>query len=308
MMFKLVKKIVLVAVLVFLGMTAYQAYAGKENSYWPWQWHHDLPHKPKLDLKVSSECHYFQNGVDVGCFNKNGKEFGNWEATDLDCRHKFFNFPDLKPGDYGEDTIDLTVTNGDACGTMKIEDILDRGNTCVEPETVSSLDNDCRNKKPGAKEMNGEMRESMEFQIWLDQGQTLGFQGKSDPGEGDNVFNENDTMMKDWESIEKGPKLFQLRKFLRTARQRHWNDCNKSDGDGDGKKCKNNICNGVAKDGRLIEGVTYYIGFAWRLPEETGNEAQTDSLKFDLRFTAKSNESCKPCQNTCQHCEDRCED
>ncbi|WP_440990697.1 SipW-dependent-type signal peptide-containing protein [Haloarchaeobius baliensis] len=31
-------------------------------------------------------------------------------------------------------------------------------------------------------------------------------------------------------------------------------------------------------------GLTYYIGFAWWLPRDVGNEAQTDSVSFDLGF------------------------
>jgi hypothetical protein len=297
------KKIIIFAILGFLGLTAYQAYAGNGNSYWPWNWHPDPPQNHKLDLKVSSVCHYYQNEQEVGCQN-DGKPFGNWEATDLNCKHKFFNFPDVKPGDHGEDTIDLTVENGDACADMTISDILDQGNKCVEPETKTKRDRDCWHKNPGIKEKDGEMRENIEFQIWLDQGRTLGFQGKSDPGEGDNVFNEKDALMMDWTSLEKCPKTFQLRKFLRTDRQKNWNDCERSDSDGDGSKCKDKICNGVARDGRLIEGVTYYLGFAWRFPAEVGNEAQTDSLKFDLKFTAKGNESCSPCKDHFDRCED----
>jgi hypothetical protein len=261
------------------------------------------PAKHKLDLKVSSVCHYFQDGVDVGCQN-NGQTFGNWPAQDLNCRSKFFNFNDLKPGDSGEDTIDLTVSGGEACGTMSIENILDRGNRCTEPETKMQNDRDCRHQNPGVKERDGEMRENLDVRIWLDQGRTLGFQGKSDPGEGDNIFNENDAMMMDWTNLKKCPKTFELRKFLRNDRQKFWNDCERFNPDGDGKKCKNKVCHGVARDGRLLEGVTYYIGFAWRLPPEAGNEVQTDSLKFDVKFTARDNASCQPCTRDWGRCED----
>src|SRR3990167_4747947 len=77
-----------------------------------------------LDLKVDSECHYFQNGVDVTCGN--GDQFGNWSESDLGV-HKFFNFDDIKPGDWGEDTISLHVIDNDAWGRFIIDGISDEG-------------------------------------------------------------------------------------------------------------------------------------------------------------------------------------
>ena len=215
------------ATLVFVSAAltcgaAYYSFAKPGNFFLPKS--KPEPQHRKLDLKVSSVCQF--NGALC-------QGFGNWEEADLNCRHKFFNFPDLKPGDYGEVTIDLTVTGGDACGEMTIKDILDRGNKCVEPETKTRIDRDCRGKNPGSKEKNGEMRESIEFQIWLDQGRILGFQGKTDPGEGDNIYNEKDALMMDWTSLRKCPKTFELRKFLRTNRQKYWNDCQNADGGSD---------------------------------------------------------------------------
>src|SRR3990167_5464912 len=63
-----------------------------------------------LDLKVDSECHYFQNGQDVGCSYLDGETvvpFGTWTSTDL-TQEQFFHFLDVKPGDWGENTISLT--------------------------------------------------------------------------------------------------------------------------------------------------------------------------------------------------------
>ena len=41
-----------------------------------------------------------------------------------------------------------------------------------------------------------------------------------------------------------------------------------------------------AEDGRMVGSVTYYWGLAWHIPEETGNEIQTDSLLADMVFSA----------------------
>src|SRR3989338_10415158 len=101
-----------------------------------------------IDIKVDSDCHYWnyvgdvegadENGyVDVGCgkVGANGVGVGQWSENDLeDGVHKFFSFNDLKPGDKGEDTISLHVYDNDAWGRvlMTLGGSLD--NTCTEPE------------------------------------------------------------------------------------------------------------------------------------------------------------------------------
>src|SRR4030042_2973010 len=57
-----------------------------------------------LDLKVSNTCHLFQ-GTDVDSCPTNL----SWTESDLGQGKVFFNFTDLKPGDYGESTIDFKV-------------------------------------------------------------------------------------------------------------------------------------------------------------------------------------------------------
>lgn len=275
----------------------------------------------KLDLLVGSQCHYYNydpqspgaiaNGdlagyVDVGCADK-GLPFGTWKESDLNCRNKFFNFSDIKPGDRGEDTISLKVSNDDGCGQMIFKSIKDSGNVCNEPE-VQANDPDCRNKTPGSREMKGELGAAMKFSLWLDQGRTPGFQGKNDQGEGDNVFNENDVLLSDWKSINKFSNVNEIRKHLRQARNAFFDVCKKADADGDGKKTKNNVCAGLSSDGRMIKDVVYYYGLAWRLPPETGNEVQTDGLGFDLSFSVKSNASCSACSGDSRECERRCGD
>lgn len=274
----------------------------------------------KIDLKIDSQCHYYNYDpsnanaisegelsglVDVGCFF-NGKSFGTWSETDLG-REKFFNFSDLKPGDRGEDTISLHATGGDGCGQIIFRNIKESGNECNEPETQSA-DPDCKNKAPGKKEMKGELREALEFSMWLDQGQTPGFQGTGDSGEGDNIFNEKDVLLFSWKNINKCPSVQQIRKHLRQARKLSFSECQVADPDGDGKNTKNGVCQGLPRDGRMIESTVYYYGLGWRLPKETDNEVQTDSLTFDLAFSVKSNQACSPCANQCYECDSRCED
>ena len=44
------------------------------------------------------------------------------------------------------------------------------------------------------------------------------------------------------------------------------------------------ICHGLAEDGRLVGGTTYYIGLAWEFPAEQNNSTQSDTLVFDMGF------------------------
>src|SRR3989338_1780407 len=80
-----------------------------------------------LDLLVDSECHYFQDDIDVTCGE--GDAFGNWTQTDLESGvHTFFNFDDIKPGDRGENTVSLHVVDNDAWGRFVISDVVDTDN------------------------------------------------------------------------------------------------------------------------------------------------------------------------------------
>src|SRR3990167_1862353 len=109
-----------------------------------------------IDLKVDSQCHYYQyvggqsgpNGdgyVDVGCTDPDETGpvvMGNWSETDLENGvHKFFSFNDLKPGDKGEDTISLHVYDNDAWGRINFNMRDNDDNGLTEPESdVDSTD------------------------------------------------------------------------------------------------------------------------------------------------------------------------
>jgi hypothetical protein len=300
---KMLKKISIAVLALGFLLAAYQASANFFG--YSWFWRKPLPPPPKIDLKVDSECHYWQNGVDAGCFDATGQPFGDWEERDLTVE-KFFNFADLKPGDRGEDTISLHVLNDDGCGDIVIRNVKQSGNLCNEPETESG-DCDCRGKKPGVKERQGELWKQMRFSLWLDQGSTPGFQGKSDPGEGNNIFDENDYMIEKNKRFIRFPGNISIRNNLRKVRFLNKDICNAADPDGDGKT-NYGPCHGLARDGRMVESATYYYGFSWELPESVGNAVQTDSLKFDLGFRVKSNSACSPCFNSCNTCEWHCND
>ncbi|MBN1168402.1 hypothetical protein JXA63_00775, partial [Candidatus Woesebacteria bacterium] len=74
----------------------------------------------KVDLKIDNESYY--NG------DFNGET--SWDSDDL-TDHKFFDFTDLKPGDWGEDTISITVEDNDAWLCADIDVTRDDDNTCT---------------------------------------------------------------------------------------------------------------------------------------------------------------------------------
>jgi len=214
-----------------------------------------------LDLKVDNTCYY--NKLADGqpnCPTPSPNPEGivtTWEQTDLGLRHKFFWFDDVKPGDYGEDTISLHVDN-DAWLRLLIVVRADEDVDCTGPESAVGivLDPECGapTPTPGA----GELQENLLFSMWLDQGVTPGFQGPEDLSECDNdrpgiadidqlepiIISEGpiDPQGETWELED-----FPLYPYLKA---------------GD-KAC---------------------FGVAWRLPSEVGNEVQTDRFLGDMTF------------------------
>jgi hypothetical protein len=106
-----------------------------------------------IDLKVDNESYY--NGL----FNENT----SWLATDLTIE-KFFDFDDVKPGDYGEDTISLHVDTNDSflCADVTLTSNNENGQT--EPETL--VDNT-------AGATDGELAQAVNFLWWADDGDNV---------------------------------------------------------------------------------------------------------------------------------------
>ncbi|MFC1722165.1 hypothetical protein ACFL0C_00780 [Patescibacteria group bacterium] len=101
-----------------------------------------------VDLKVDSECTY--NGVE-------SDECGFWSLKDLEITlDKFFNFTDLKPGDYGENTISLHVNTNDAWVCAEVSNLTNLDNTQTEPEALVDTN--------GLE--TGELQDALEMTIW----------------------------------------------------------------------------------------------------------------------------------------------
>ncbi len=109
-----------------------------------------------IDLMIDNESYY--NGV----FNENT----SWEQKDLTIE-KFFDFDDLKPSDYGEDTISIHVDTNDAYVCADVTLTSNNENGCNEPEGLE--DNTCND--PGEDE--GELAGLVNFIWWADDGDNV---------------------------------------------------------------------------------------------------------------------------------------
>jgi hypothetical protein len=197
----------------------------------------------------------------------------SWTETNLETGvHRFFDFDDIKPGDRGEDTVSLHISDNDAWGRMVIDVTKDTDNTCTSSEETAE-DNACR-----APDGPGELRENLDFVVWLDEGIKPGFQGKqNDIGEGDNLKQEGEVGLVSSGSIDADGEIHDIGLGLAAAYTEH--GCTDSDG-----ATNYGLCHGLALDGRMVASTTYYFGVGWDLPIDTGNEAQTDIFVSDVSF------------------------
>ena len=105
-----------------------------------------------IDLQIDNESYY----------NGEFQENLSWELRDLTIE-KFFDFPDLKPGDEGEDTISIHVGSNDAWVCMDVDLTATDENEITEPE---SEDGD-------VTEDEGELQNFINFVWWPDDGDNV---------------------------------------------------------------------------------------------------------------------------------------
>jgi len=108
-----------------------------------------------IDLKVDNTSYY----------NGELNELLTWEPKDLEEGDLFFNYQDLKPGDWGEDTISLRVDNNDAWACMDFNLYNADDNGLVEPEEDAGDITD----GPG----RGELQDYINFVWWADDGDNV---------------------------------------------------------------------------------------------------------------------------------------
>lgn len=110
-----------------------------------------------IDLKIGNDSYY--NGV--------VDDDASWTLTDLTVE-KYFNYGDLKPGDWGEDTIALEVNSNKAWACATITLTADDENTAVDPEIDAGDVADDTND-----DFDGELASELHFVWWPDDGDNV---------------------------------------------------------------------------------------------------------------------------------------
>lgn len=124
-----------------------------------------------IDLKLDNKSYY----------NGEISDTTSWEFDDLDSsQHLFFNFDDVKPGDWGENTISAHVINNDAwlCMDTTVTDTLENGQS--EPEALVD---------ETIGEQEGELQNYLSFVFWADDGDNV-----IETDELENIFFQNETL------------------------------------------------------------------------------------------------------------------
>ena len=251
----------------------------------------------KLNLKVDSTCHYNGMICEGGVWVE--EETGSsdypelidqacectWLAKDLD-NELLFNFDDIKPGDWGENTISLHIDNNDAWVCAMFSNLKSDDNGCEQPE--SNMDETCGDGQ-------GELDENLYMTVWRDT-------------DCDNVL--------DLE-IPAVPEV-----PAHCGGGNEWSQQMCTDAGGDQRMCNDLIGIGcvwiplqpavpavpgeqilvnnqpvssnlwpIADDTTggvplVAGGDDYCLGFSWNVPLETSNIIQSDSLKGDMQFYA----------------------
>ncbi|MFA5791852.1 MAG: TasA family protein [Candidatus Paceibacterota bacterium] len=75
-------------------------------------------------LTINGNCGdaYFQNHCEL------------WQSQDLTGNEQFFNFDDVKPGDYGTNVISLNVSSNDAYACLLTSNVNNQENLIIDPE------------------------------------------------------------------------------------------------------------------------------------------------------------------------------
>lgn len=108
-----------------------------------------------IDLLVDNTSYY----------NGELNEGTTWEQDNLDETHLFFNFDDLKPDDWGEDTISLHVNDNESWACMNVTMTANDDNGLTEPEQVDGDITD--------GEDQGELAQNLNFVFWVDDGDNV---------------------------------------------------------------------------------------------------------------------------------------
>jgi predicted ribosomally synthesized peptide with SipW-like signal peptide len=222
----------------------------------------------KFNLEVGSQCTY--NGeVQASC---------NWLTPKDLTGDLFFNFADIKPGDYGENTLKLKVDNNDAWICAQVANLVSNDNGCDAPENL--VDQTCGPNQ-------GELQDNLLLTVWKDAdcdnqidvtnaGQCVSnnpsFEADCHTLTNAEICNtvtppgEPNNLLCHWVSGEPTEDVILADQ---PARGGIWPIADASTG-----------------SGPLTRNQAYCLGVSWKVPLTTTNIIQTDSLAGDIEFTA----------------------
>ena len=119
----------------------------------------------QLDLQIDFDG-YYNKEVD------GEPNAGSWSLTDLSSE-VFFDFDDIKPGDWGEGTISLHVYDNPAHIWMGIDNVQDNENGWTEPELSDALAGIGEEDTTGGEFGVGELSSWIMVELWWDDGNNI---------------------------------------------------------------------------------------------------------------------------------------
>jgi len=121
------------------------------------------------DMGDANSMGTFLDGVELHPYNCQYQIIGGtctlWDLKDLGQGDYYWNFGDVKPGDYGINIISLHAYSNDAYACLIDHNIKDYENVCIDPENAVS-DPSC-----GVGDHDGELSGFLKAFVWVDSNQ-----------------------------------------------------------------------------------------------------------------------------------------
>jgi len=171
---------------------------------------------------------------------------GSWNLTDITTQ-KFYNFSDVKPGDYGKNVISFHVYNNNGWACLGLENKQDNENVCNDPE-LAVPDTSC-----STGPTDGELSQYMNAFIWRDDGD-----GIYEPLQGETQIT-GGNFFEDWsipiaDSSTGGPLIASNTKYIGLA----WCAGTISVNDWGGLTCDGSSMGDITQTDQLVTDVVAY--------------------------------------------------
>ncbi len=126
------------------------------------------------DTETSAGNTFAAGAVDLQIANDSYYNFlpnpgTSWLLKDVTEEERFFDFDDIKPGDWGEDTIELVVNTNPSWACAEITVTSNDDNTCNAPELLD--DPTCTEQNQDL--FDGEIAQHVSYMLWRDDGDNV---------------------------------------------------------------------------------------------------------------------------------------